>query len=351
MDLNNKVNGMFGNTPSVESTINVTAFNTNTTANEQFINVSPKRGSGEDSIEMPEVSLDQQSSFSTILTSETMESSSTSKLSRQRIALNNKLMQEVQSHASIAPNYTKDPYFLTETSLSIKPTTAATELTPPLTHGTTSSTSNNSTYNYSEFADNPSTEGVQKTSTSAAATLTSVSTVSELKLEQDNIHSSIETCRDSASSVSTIMSPCALPLKDNSPDSSTPITTNICSSAQSVFLPGQIEDGTTAIVESAVNQPEPKNLHSSTLSFSNASFIFPSPLLSSSDSESDGSYALSHPQVTVIQKTWRRPDQLPGVSTSTNAIISHDHIYVPQQNHSLSLFEPELLLSPAKLGQ
>nr|XP_036213843.1 uncharacterized protein LOC106619859 isoform X1 [Bactrocera oleae] len=349
-DSNNKVNGNDGNISGAESMIHVTAINTNTTSTEQFTNVSSKKAPGQDSIEMPEVSLDQQlPSFSIMLTPEPISSNSISKLSRQRIALNNKLISEVQPHAPIAPNYTKDANFLMETSLSIKPTTAARELTPALIHGTSSSTSNN-TYNYSGFTDNASTVGVHNTSTSATTTLMSASMGSEQKLKQDNIHSNIETGRNTESNVSTIISPCALVSNNNSSVSNTPITTNMCSRAQSVFLPGQIEDNTTTIAKPVVNQPEPKNLHLSTSGFSKASFIFPSPLLSSSDSESDDPSALSPSQVTVIQKTWTRPDQLLD-STSTNAIISHDNKYVTQQNNPLSIFEPELLLSPAKLGQ
>ncbi|XP_036213844.2 uncharacterized protein [Bactrocera oleae] len=349
-DSNNKVNGNDGNISGAESMIHVTAINTNTTSTEQFTNVSSKKAPGQDSIEMPEVSLDQQlPSFSIMLTPEPISSNSISKLSRQRIALNNKLISEVQPHAPIAPNYTKDANFLMETSLSIKPTTAARELTPALIHGTSSSTSNN-TYNYSGFTDNASTVGVHNTSTSATTTLMSASMGSEQKLKQDNIHSNIETGRNTESNVSTIISPCALVSNNNSSVSNTPITTNMCSRAQSVFLPGQIEDYTTTIAKPVVNQPEPKNLHLSTSGFSKASFIFPSPLLSSSDSESDDPSALSPSQVTVIQKTWTRPDQLLD-STSTNAIISHDNKYVTQQNNPLSIFEPELLLSPAKLGQ
>ncbi|XP_018795139.1 PREDICTED: uncharacterized protein LOC108972789 [Bactrocera latifrons] len=348
---NSKVNCNDGNISSVESKINITAINANTTSIEKFPNVSSKKTLRENSIEMPEVSLDQQlPSFTTTLTSEPISSSSSSKLSRQRIALNNKLIPEVQSHAPIAPNYTKDTDFLMETSLSIKPTTTASEVTPALIHGTSSSTSNN-TYNYSGLTDNASTVGVHKTSTTATATITPASIGSEQKLEQINIHSNIETRTNTASNVSTIMSPCAILSNSHTSVSNTPITTNMCSRSQSIFVPGQIEDNITTIAEPVVNQPEPNNLRLSKSGFSNASFIFPSPLLSSSDSESDGSSALSPSQATVIQKIWARADQLPDASTSTNAIISHDNKYVMPQNHPLSIMEPELLLSPAKLGQ
>uniref|UniRef100_W8BAF3 Uncharacterized protein n=2 Tax=Ceratitis capitata TaxID=7213 RepID=W8BAF3_CERCA len=344
----NEDNSKDANSICLESVAKITtktARKVSLTSPESPTNVISKKMSNNVEIDDPAASLEQQTTTFT---------SFESKLSRQRIPLNHKMTQDIQPQfltPSIATNYLPNADLLMETSLTInQPKTS----TPPLIHSANSVLNNS--YNFSGFIENSSTGAVPKISSSATASSITTASVSEKitgvkqsLAEQE--HTSLD--RKVASSIALNVTSnissyvnTSIVANTNISTTNTTIGTHMSKIVQPVVcLPGQIEESVTALTKlSNVTQDELNKTQFPVTGFSKTSFMFPTPLLSSSDTES-----VSSLQATITQKRLSAADQPQNGTTSKN--MTHDSKYVPQHNHNLSVYEPELLLSPAKLGQ
>ncbi|XP_053960911.1 uncharacterized protein LOC128865043 [Anastrepha ludens] len=323
------------NKAGVEDIINTTTTAIKVSSAESTVNTPSNEASETNLVSKSAVLLEQKiPAFSSTPISEALTISPTSKLSRQRIAMNHKLLQQAKPHIN-------DSDLLMETSMSIiQSSTTVNEFT--LRNGSNSDTMNNA-YIASAFIDKTSTGAVPRTTTSDTALSTPPTSERTADLnsisEIGNISSSIVAARTNSSSTAPSIPPFTLSLNKS-----------ICPSVQSIFIPGQIEDMDTATSEQSLAiAPSSTNLRAFGPGISNARFMLPSPLSSSSDSESEGSSAFSPSQATVMQAL-SKSEQSPSDSAAANVGISHSNKYAPQ-NHPVNIFEPELLLSPAKLCQ
>ncbi|XP_017466484.1 PREDICTED: uncharacterized protein LOC108359240 [Rhagoletis zephyria] len=257
---------------------------------------------------------------------EEVTASPTSKLSRTRMALNHKIIPQAPF---IAKNDANDKGLLMETSLSIiKSSTIVSGLALSVIPGTNFA-AENETCNASGFTHN---EALPTPTVSRK-----ICVINPLSEPKSNMASNLLSLNKSNTNISA---------------SNTPIITSKskCQSAESIYLPGQIDEKVASEKNLITESNNNKNSQISMPKFLNTRFMFPFPP-SNSDSESEGSPELSPSQSTVIQTKLPGRDQSPNASAASNISISPDNIYDPQQNQSKNAFESELLLSPAKLGQ